>query len=63
MNWEDAQYNLVRPHKGLWLRNADTSRSKWQPRTPAMTAELTDPIRTDKELLSLVLLSKANDTH
>jgi hypothetical protein len=63
VTWEDAYYNLVRPHKALRLRNADESQSKWKPRTPAMVAELTDHIWSVKELLLLVPLPKVYDTN
>jgi len=63
VSWEDAYYNLMRPHKGLRLRNVDESQSKWKPRTPAMVAELTDHIWSVKELLLLVPLSLAYDTN
>lgn len=53
--WEDAYYNMVRPHKSLRLRATDTSSRKWVPRTPAMAAELTDHIWTVKELLTTVV--------
>ena len=61
--WEDAYYNLVRPHKSLRVRASDESHSKWAPRTPALAAGLTDHIWTVKELLLLVPLPKANDTN
>lgn len=50
--WEDAYYNLVRPHKSLRLPLLDSLPQKWQPRTPAMAAHLTDHIWTVKELLT-----------
>jgi hypothetical protein len=62
VTWEDAYYNLVRPHKGLRLKNADVSHSKWTPRTPAIVAELTDHIWSVKELLLKVPLPKARNT-
>jgi hypothetical protein len=62
LTWEDAYYNLVRPHKGLRLKNADVSHSKWTPRTPAMVAELTDHIWSIKELLLMVPLPITRNT-
>jgi hypothetical protein len=62
VTWEDAYYNLVRPHKGLRLKNVEVSHSKWTPRTPAIVAELTDHIWSVKELLLTVLLPKARNT-
>ena len=50
--WEDCYYNLIRPHKSLRLPVADASRRRWLPRTPAMTAGLTDHVWTVKELLT-----------
>jgi hypothetical protein len=52
--WEDAYYNLVKPHKSLRLRVYDLPGRKWHERTPAMAAQLTDLVWTVKELLSLV---------
>jgi hypothetical protein len=52
--WEDAYYNLVKPHKSLRLRLYDLPGRKWQERTPAMAAQLTDHVWTVKELLTLV---------
>ena len=36
--WEDAYYNLMRPHKGLRLPTATALPQKWRPQTPAMAA-------------------------
>ena len=47
---EDAYYNLVRPHKSLRVEVKNDPTRRWRPRTPAMTAELTDHIWTVKEL-------------
>jgi hypothetical protein len=60
--WEDAYYNLVRPHKSLRLRTSAESHSKWIPRTPAMVAGLTDHIWTVKELLMTVVVPKNSNT-
>ncbi len=59
--WEDAYYNLVRPHKSLSQKIAYGSQ-KWRKRTPAMAADLTDHIWTVKELLSTVPLPSASNT-
>ena len=48
--WEDMVYNLRRPIKTL-RQEVREGGHKFEPRTPAMTAELTDHIWTVKELL------------
>jgi hypothetical protein len=61
--WEDSYYNLIRPHKGLRLSASDVlPGQRWQPRTPAMAAQLTDHSWTVKELLTTVPLPEANNT-
>ena len=52
--WEDAYYNLVKPHKSLRLRIHDCPDRKWRPRTPAMAANLTNHRWTVKELLTVI---------
>jgi hypothetical protein len=52
---EDAVYNLVRPLKTLRQAVVDQPGRRWQPRTPAMAAGLTDHIWTLKELLTTVV--------
>ena len=52
--WEDLYYNLGRPLKTLRLRVLDDPRRRWQPRTPAMAAGLTNHIWTVKELLTVI---------
>jgi hypothetical protein len=54
--WEDAVYNLVRPLNTLRLEVHGDPRRRWQPRTPAMTAGLTNHIWTVKELLTTIVL-------
>jgi len=54
--WEDSYYNLVKPHKSLRLRVHDVPGRKWQPRTPAMAANLTNHFWTVKELLTSIPL-------
>jgi len=54
--WEDCYYNLVKVHKSLRLRVQDVPGHKWQPRTPAMVANLTQHIWTVKELLTSIPL-------
>jgi hypothetical protein len=51
--WEDVVYNLARHVKTLRLEINDGSR-RWLPRSPAMVADLTDPIGSTEELLSYV---------
>ncbi len=60
--WEDACYNLVRPHKSLRLPIRDALPQKWLPRTPAMAAGLTNHIWTVKELLTTLPLPRAVNT-
>jgi hypothetical protein len=52
--WEDMVYNLTRPVKTLRLEVND-ERRRFQPRSPAMAAGLTDHIWTIKELLTTVV--------
>ena len=54
--WEDCYYNLVKFHKSLRLRVQDIPGRKWQPRTPAMVANLTQHAWTVKELLTSIPL-------
>jgi hypothetical protein len=50
---EDAVFNFVRPHQALRIAVPHpTPGRKWQQRTPAMAAELTDHIWSLEELLS-----------
>jgi len=53
--WQDLVYNLARPLKTLRLELNDAHR-RWQPRSPAMAAGLSDHIWTVKELLTTVVL-------
>lgn len=53
--WEDLTYNLARPLKTLRLELTDDPIRRWQPRTPAMAAGLTDRIWTVKELLTTIV--------
>ena len=54
LDLEDAIYNFVRPHEALRLRlsQAGTYGRRWEQRTPAMAAGLTDHIWSLEELLS-----------
>ena len=52
--WEDWVYNLTRPVKTLRQEVNDGIR-RWQPRSPAMAANLTNHIWTVKELLMTVV--------
>jgi len=54
--WEDMVYNLTRPVKTLRLEVNEEGR-RFQPRSPAMTAGLTDHLWTIKELLMTVVAS------
>ena len=52
---EDALYNFTRPVKTLRVELANPSKTaRWQQRSPAMAAGITDHIWTVKELLTLV---------
>lgn len=54
---EDALYNFTRPVRTLHVELEEpTKQARWQQRTPAMAAGLTDHIWTVKELLHLVLV-------
>ncbi len=59
--WEDWVYNLTRPVKTLRLEVGE-ERCRWQPRSPAMAAGLTDHIWTVKELLATVVGPNINNT-
>ena len=60
---EDGLYNFTRPVKTLRVEQEDRSTSaRWQQRTPAMAAGLTDHIWTVKELLTLVLVPVLTNT-
>jgi len=52
--WDDWAYNLTRSVKTLRVEVND-GRRRWQPRSPAMAAGLTDHIWTVKELLMTVV--------
>jgi hypothetical protein len=53
LDLEDAMFNFVRPPQALHVPLARPIHSrKWQQRTPAMAAGLTDHIWTLEELLS-----------
>ena len=54
---EDALYNFTRPVRTLRVEiEKPTGQARWQRRTPAMVAGLTDHIWTVKELLHVVLV-------
>lgn len=57
--WEDWVYNLARPLKSLRqeIPEGDHNR-KWERRTPAMAAQLTDHIWTIEELLTTVVVPR-----
>ena len=60
---EDALYNFTRPLKTLRraLPNA-SKQARWQQRTPAMAAGITDHIWTVKELLTVMLVPLCTNT-
>ncbi len=53
MALEDAVYNFVKPHLSLrrLIGNSEDKNRKWEQRTPAMAARLTDHIWSIEELL------------
>ena len=51
--WEDVVYNLTRPVKTLRLAVFQEGR-RWQPRSPAMAAGLTDHLWSIRELLTRI---------
>jgi hypothetical protein len=53
--WEDWVYNLTRPVQTL-RQAVNGEQQKWEQRSPAMAARLTDHIWTVKELLTTVVL-------
>jgi hypothetical protein len=60
---EDALYNFTRPVKTLRVEQVDRSASaRWQHRTPAMAAGLTDHIWTLKQLLTTVFVPLVTNT-
>lgn len=56
--WEDAVYNWTRAHQSLRTPSRIPGR-KWDPRTPAMAAGLTDRVWSVRELLTSVVPPKA----
>jgi hypothetical protein len=58
---EDWVYNLTRPVKSLRVEVNDGQR-RWQPRSPAMAAGLTDHVWTIEELMMKVVVPKCNNT-
>jgi len=58
---EDAIYNLMRPVKTLRIEVNNYQR-KWQSRTPAMAAGLTDHIWTIEEIMTTVVVPEENNT-
>jgi hypothetical protein len=58
---EDAVYNLMRPIKTLRIE-VNEDRRRWQPRTPAMAAGLTDHVWTIEELMMTVVVPEAINT-
>jgi hypothetical protein len=60
--WQDLVYNLARPLKTLRLEVFGDPKRKWQQRSPAMAAGLTDHIWTVKELLKTVVPPLLNNT-
>ena len=62
-SWEDWVYKVTRPVKTLRVECAACSgQRRWQARTPAMAAGLTDHIWTMKDLLTMVVIPTAINT-
>jgi hypothetical protein len=60
---EDALYNFTRPVKTLRIELSNPSKqARWQQRSPAMAAGLTDHIWTVQELLTVVLVPLHTNT-
>jgi len=60
---EDALYNFTRPVKTLRVEVANpTKQTRWQQRTPAMAADLTDHVWTTRELLTTILVPQTMNT-
>jgi len=59
--WEDWVYNLTRPVKTLRIE-VNAGRRRWQPRSPAVAAGLTDHIWTVKELLMTIVAPDITNT-
>jgi hypothetical protein len=58
---EDAVYNLMRPVKTMRIEVNDDLK-KWELRTPAMAAGLTDHIWTMEELMMTVVVPEEGNT-
>jgi len=58
--WEDAAYNLMRPLKTLRVP-CDGPRRRWQHRSPAMAAGLTDHLWTPYEVLTALPIPSVNN--
>ncbi len=60
---EDAIYNFTRPVKTLRVKLPNPSNlARWQQRSPAMAAGLTDHIWTVRELLTVMLVPLSTNT-
>jgi hypothetical protein len=58
---EDSVYNLTRPVKSLRLE-VNNGQQRWEQRSPAMAAGLTDHIWTINELMMMVVVPEENNT-
>ena len=58
--WEDWVYNLTHPIKSLRIEVNDGLK-RWQSRSAAMTAGLTDHVWTIEELLMRVVVPKSDN--
>lgn len=57
---EDAVYNLTRPLKSLRVE-VNNDQRRWEPRSPAMAAGITDHIWTIGEIMMLLVVPKSNN--
>jgi len=59
--WEDAMYNLTRSVKSLRVE-VNEGQKRWEQRSPAMAAGLTDHIWKPYEILTTVIVPVLNNT-
>jgi hypothetical protein len=57
---EDVVYNLARPLKSLRVE-VNNDQRRWEPRSPAMAAGITDHIWTIGEIMMMVTVPERNN--
>jgi hypothetical protein len=57
---EDVVYNLVRPLKSL-REEVNNDQRRWEPRSPAMAAGITDHIWTIGEIMMMLAVPERNN--